>query len=140
MQEALLLQQIAAREGREPLDIPVDLLSPNPWASRIRIDDDFVNKLAESIKSMGLAIPISVRRDPNRPGAYQIVCGGLRWRAFKRLGYKTIPACLIEVEDAKMGFLSLIENLHREPYTTEELEKAKIKSPEANGLLRKFGK
>ncbi len=138
-QEELLLQKIDTIERSEPLHIPLDLLSPNPWASRIHIDDDFVDQLAESIKSAGLSIPINVRRDPNKPEAYQIVCGGLRWRAFKKLGYETIPAFLIEAEDAKMGFLSLIENIHREPYTTEELEEAKKTSSEANIFLRNFG-
>lgn len=107
------------------IDIPLELLSPNPWPSRIFVNAEAVNRLAQSIAKFGLLQPIAVRRHPERPDGYQIIAGGLRWRAVQELGRQTIRAVLIQATDAEMTLFSLFENIGREPYRASELSNAK---------------
>lgn len=121
MQEELLQQHVDADGGRATFRISVDLLSPNPKASRKVVNMEFLDRLTQSIAQHGLLQPITVRRHPDNPGTYQIVAGGLRWLAVKQLGQESIPAIVIEATDAEMGLLSLVENLSRDQYAASEL-------------------
>jgi hypothetical protein len=73
-QEEMYLKHQTADVGAL-IDIPVELLSPNPWPSRLVIEADAVSRLAESITQFRLLQPILVRRHPEVPGSYQIVAG-----------------------------------------------------------------
>jgi ParB family chromosome partitioning protein len=70
-----------------------------------------LQELANSISAEGLLQPIVVRKHGDK---YQLIAGERRWRAFQRLGIKTIPARVSVASDVSSAVLGLIENLQRE--------------------------
>jgi ParB family chromosome partitioning protein len=102
-------------------EIPIGHIRPNPWQPRLKPDEDDVQSLANSIERGGLLNPIIVRRKDHW---HEIIAGHRRFRAFKQLGYKQIPAIIKEVSDQQMLELTLVENLQRKTITPIEEAKA----------------
>lgn len=72
--------------------------------------------IVQSIKSLGLKVPIQVRRRPADdadPFKYDLICGQGRMEAFKVLGYAEIPANVSDISKEELLVRSLIENLAR---------------------------
>ena len=65
-----------------------------------------------SISSLGLFSPIIVRTRAG--GEYEIISGHRRYRAYQRLGYKSIPATVFEMSDEEAIVAMVDSNLHRE--------------------------
>ncbi len=105
--------QAGAEAGiKRVLDIPIELVSPNPDQPRKDFNEKQVRELAESIKENGVIQPIIVKR---RGEEYEIIAGERRWRAAHLAGLETIPALLKEeVTEKKSLELALIENIQRE--------------------------
>ena len=61
------------------------------------LDLQDVEQLAQSIAKQGLLQPIMVARTPEG-NLYEIMAGDLRFAACKKLGWKTIPAVIIEAK------------------------------------------
>lgn len=72
--------------------------------------------IVQSIKNLGLKKPIKVSkrivRDGEEPG-YDLVCGQGRIEAFLALGFKEIPAVVVEVSKEERLLMSLVENMAR---------------------------
>jgi ParB family chromosome partitioning protein len=96
-----------------PLEIDIDLLSPNEQQPRLSMDDARLEELSKSIKSNGVLQPLLVRRDGAR---FRIIAGERRWRAAQRAGLQRVPVVVREVSqgDHQLLELALIENLQRE--------------------------
>ena len=96
-----------------PHIIEVDLvqLRPNPDQPRMKISEDSIGELANSIEQHGLIQPIAVSRDPNNPDGFIVVAGERRFRAFQLLGKQTIPAIMTTGAHDE---IALIENIQRE--------------------------
>ena len=80
--------------------------------------------ILESIKNLGLKKPIQVSlRDngENGEGGYDLVCGQGRIEAFIALGYKGIPATVIQVSPEERLLRSLVENIARRHPSPQEL-------------------
>ena len=92
-------------------EIAVGSIVPNARQPRRDFDDAAVKELSESIRSEGLMQPIVVRKSG---AGYELIAGERRWRAFKLLGQKTIPARIMEASDASSAVLALVENLQRQ--------------------------
>ena len=92
-------------------EIPINKVEPNPHQPRIDFSEERLTELQDSIKKDGLLQPIIVR--PEGSG-YQIVAGERRWQACKRLGYQTIAAKIVVVNDIEAQEVSLVENLQRD--------------------------
>jgi ParB family chromosome partitioning protein len=92
-------------------EIPINKVQPNPNQPRIDFSEERLAELQESIGKDGLLQPIIVR--PEGSG-YQIVAGERRWQACKKLGYKTIAAKIVVVNDIEAQEISLVENLQRD--------------------------
>jgi len=92
-------------------EIPINKIEPNPNQPRTDFSEERLQELQDSIKKDGLLQPIIVR--PEGAG-YQIVAGERRWQACKRLGYTTIAAKIIVVNDIEAQEISLVENLQRD--------------------------
>jgi ParB family chromosome partitioning protein len=72
--------------------------------------------IVQSIKNLGLKKPIQVRPRSGRDGDgtdYDLVCGQGRIEAFMALGYKEIPAIVVEVTKEEALLRSLAENMAR---------------------------
>ena len=107
-------------DGRQVVNIGVDLIMPNPYQPRKRFNIVQLQELADSIKEDNghLIQPILVRPNQDR---YELVAGERRLRACKLAGFETIEAIVREdltAEEARE--LTLIENLQREDLTPIE--------------------
>lgn len=94
------------------LRIPVEYVEPNPFQPRMSFDQEALDELVESIKSLGLIQPITVRRISD--GKYQIISGERRFRACKAAGMDMIPAYIREADDQGMLEMAIVENIQRE--------------------------
>jgi ParB family chromosome partitioning protein len=100
------------KERFELLDM--DLIQHDPNQPRQRFVEDTIKELADSIKEDGLLQPIIVKPSAahDKDGAYVIVAGERRYRAFQILKRRKIPAVIREGGDTFA--LSLVENILRE--------------------------
>lgn len=94
------------------LRIPVEKIEPNPFQPRATFDEDALEELAESIKTLGLIQPITVRRLSDQ--RYQIISGERRFRASKLAGFDMIPAYIKDANDQGMLEMAIVENVQRE--------------------------
>ena len=103
----------------------VDVFSvlPNPYQPRTEFEPNALDELKRSILNNGLIQPITVRRRDDKQ--YELISGERRLRACKEIGYKTIPAYIIQVDSKEaMVALALIENIQREKLNAIEIAKA----------------
>jgi ParB family transcriptional regulator, chromosome partitioning protein len=108
--------------ARELLELPVDVVHPNPKQPRKRFDGEAGSGLAESIKREGVIQPLLVR--PRAAGGYEIVAGERRWRAARAAGHTSVPAVVREADDRDTLLLGLIENVAREQLSPVEEARA----------------
>ena len=94
------------------LRIPMDMIEPNPFQPRMTFGQDALEELAESIRTLGLIQPITVRRKPD--GRYQIISGERRFRACQMAGMDMIPAYIRDTNDQGMLEMAIVENIQRE--------------------------
>jgi len=91
--------------------VPVDLIDPPEVRIRLTEDPERLKRLATSIKRRGLQQPILVRPRGKR---FQLIAGSRRLNAFKALGWKRIPAFVVDQKAVDAVISSLIENIERE--------------------------
>ena len=92
--------------------IPVDMVEPNPYQPRMSFDNEALNELADSIRTLGLIQPITVRRKSD--DRFQIISGERRFRAFRLCNMDMIPAYVMEADDQGMLEMAIVENIQRE--------------------------
>jgi len=149
---------------RELRDIPIELLDEPEVASRVLIDSQRLEELAESIKLNGVLEPLLVIEvvcsslttegdalqpghggEPPSPSRYRVMAGHRRLLAARMAYSKTVP-CLVypaTYEDAEM--VMLVENMHREDVTAAEqgywiltlVEKKKYSMPQLCQIFRR---
>ena len=90
--------------------IPLKEILPNPYQARRKFCHTDIEKLAESIKEVGILSPLIVRRSNF---GFELICGQRRLRAAVIAGLEEIPAIIVRAGDAQCAQLSIIENLHR---------------------------
>ena len=93
------------------LDIDIDLLRPNKFQPRTRMDDEKIEELAKSIRANGIIQPIVVRKADD---GYEIVAGERRWRASQRAGLLKVPVVVRDIPEERLLASALIENIQRE--------------------------
>ena len=71
-------------------ELPLEKIAPNPDQPRKHFEQEALEELAASLKTLGLVQPITVQALPS--GSYQIISGERRWRAAQMAGLKTLPA------------------------------------------------
>ena len=94
------------------LRIPVDMIEPNPFQPRMSFGQEALEELAESIRTLGLIQPITVRHKSD--GRYQIISGERRFRASRQAGMDMIPAYIRDTNDQGMLEMAIVENIQRE--------------------------
>lgn len=125
-----LLRRMLPTKGKTIELIEVTLIRPNPYQPRRIFDEYEMNCLAESIRSIGLLQPITVRRVDN---CYQLVSGERRFRACRMAGMRQIPAIVQDFDDKTTALMALTENLQRRDLTLFEEAEAIL------ALIREFG-
>lgn len=109
--------------------LPIDKLDPNPDQPRTEIGD--LTELTASITEKGVLEPLLVK--PTNNGRWMIIAGERRWRAATAAGLEEVPCIEMDVDDAAVAEIALIENMQRKDLTPWE---------EADGLRalsEKFG-
>ena len=92
--------------------IPVDMIEPNPFQPRTTFDTAALEELSESIRTLGLIQPITVRKKAS--DRYQIISGERRFRASRLAGLTEIPAYIRDTNDQGMLEMAIVENIQRE--------------------------
>lgn len=93
-------------------DVPVSSIHANRHQPRKVFDEEALNSLVESIRSLGVLQPVLVRPSEDA-GQYELIAGERRWRAARRAGLQTIPAVVKTVEELGALEQAVVENLHR---------------------------
>lgn len=97
-----------------PIEIEIAKLHPfenHPFQVK---DDENMDLLMTSIKENGVLSPIIVRPKENTADEYESISGHRRFRAVQRLGYKTIPAFVYDLDRDTAAVAVVDSNLHRE--------------------------
>jgi ParB family transcriptional regulator, chromosome partitioning protein len=103
-------------EGSGPLPagvrmLPIAGLRPLPNQPRRSFNDDTLDELAASIKTLGILQPIVVREVD---GCFEIVAGERRWRAAQRAHLHQVPVIVRDFDDRTALEIALVENIQRE--------------------------
>jgi ParB family chromosome partitioning protein len=116
---ALIPQRSATATGS--IDIPLARIKENPRQPRLRMADDALQALAESIRQHGVIQPILVTETFD---GYQLVAGERRVRAARLAGLERVPAIVRQLADREQLELALVENLQREDLDPIEAARA----------------
>lgn len=92
--------------------IPLNQIEANPFQPRTHFEKDALAELAESIKTLGLIQPVTVRKIGN--DRYQLISGERRFKASQVAGLTEIPAYIRIANDQSMLEMALVENLLRD--------------------------
>jgi ParB family chromosome partitioning protein len=100
-------------------EIELSKIIPNPDQPRSIFDEEALEELAASIKSLGVIQPITLREIEE--GRYQIISGERRYRASQMAGLTMIPAYIKKANDENSMEMALIENIQREDLNPIEI-------------------
>jgi ParB family transcriptional regulator, chromosome partitioning protein len=131
---AILPESASSEEAGELLELPVELIKPNPDQPRTQFDPEALAGLASSIESSGVVQPLLVRPLPD--GGYELIAGERRWRAAQQAGLEKVPAVVRDPEQAERLQVALIENMVREDLNPVEEARACAALVEDLGLSK----
>ncbi|MDG1381583.1 MAG: ParB/RepB/Spo0J family partition protein [Flavobacteriales bacterium] len=97
--------------GRVAL-LPISVIEANPDQPRRTFEPFALNELADSIRTLGIIQPLTVRR--TSAARYQLISGERRFRASQLAGLDRVPAYVREANDQEMLEMALVENIQRE--------------------------
>lgn len=103
----------------EMAEISVSAIFPNPTQPRTEFDEEALEELADSIRTLGVIQPITVKRTDD--GRYLIISGERRWRAARKAGLESLPAYIREVDDENLHAMALVEHIQREDLNAIEI-------------------
>ena len=109
---------IKATPMSEMAEVAVSQCIANPTQPRRTFDETALEELADSIRTLGLIQPITVRREGEN---YLIISGERRWRAAQLAGLTTIPAYIRNVDDQNLHAMALVENIQRQDLNAIEI-------------------
>ena len=102
------------------IDIPINEIVPNKIQKIIIRDPEKFQKLKDDMDKNGQNQPIVVRELSEKKK--ECIIGHGRTEAAKQLGWKTIKAIIVELDDLKAIERCVIDNLCRSDYTPTQLE------------------
>ena len=95
-------------------EIDITEIIPNPTQPRTQFDEEALDELADSIRTLGVIQPITVKRTDD--GRYLIISGERR-----KAGLESLPAYIREVDDENLHAMALVENIQREDLNAIEI-------------------
>ncbi len=99
-------------------EIEVNLIEANPYQPRTTFDQELLEELSDSIKSLGIVQPLTVRA---LNGKFQLISGERRLRAARMAGLTTVPAYVRTANDQGMLEMALVENIQRQDLNAIEV-------------------
>lgn len=121
-------------------NIDISTIRENPDALRsVNVESDEFIDLKNSIEAQGLLKPICVRerKDANGIMHYTLVDGLHRYTACGLLGYKTIPATIVNMTDDQAWEAQIVANSQKVETKPVEYTKALVRIMSFNPLLTK---
>lgn len=126
----LLLKDIENKSNREKTDVvktlshtvamlSIDKIEFNPFQPRNHFDETEINELADSIRTLGLIQPVTVRSIGG--DKYQLISGERRLRACRIAGQNEVPAYIRIADDQAMIEMALVENIQRTDLNSLEI-------------------
>ncbi len=91
--------------------IKIESIEYNPFQPRKKFNDRELQELSDSIKTLGLIQPVTVRNIGGE--SFQLISGERRLRASRMAGLKEIPAYVRIADDQAMIEMALVENIQR---------------------------
>ena len=105
-------------------EIELSKIQPNPEQPRSIFEEETLEELATSIRSLGVIQPITLKEIG--PEQYMIISGERRYRASRMVGLETIPAYIKTAADENIVEMALIENIQREDLNSIEITQEKL--------------
>jgi ParB/RepB/Spo0J family partition protein len=105
---------LSGRPQLEPVAVThldVEKLRPSPYRLRRQHSDSEIERLADSIRHVGLLEPLCVR--PLRGDVYEVIAGERRWQAAQLLGISSVLCRVFNVTEQQAFVLAVTENLQR---------------------------
>lgn len=104
------------------LTLEIEQILANRYQPRQAWEEEELDSLAASIRSVGLIHPPIVR--PIGDGRYELIAGERRLRACRRLGHKHIPVHVRHSSHSASAEAALVENLQRVDLNPIEVARA----------------
>lgn len=133
--DALITMDDLKTEGSSSInEVEISKIQPNPDQPRSIFDEETLEELATSIRSLGVIQPITLKEiDTDK---YMIISGERRYRASLLAGLERIPAYIRTAEDENVVEMALIENIQREDLNSIEIALAYQKLIDNYGLTQ----
>ncbi|MGE3841254.1 MAG: ParB/RepB/Spo0J family partition protein [Vicinamibacterales bacterium] len=96
---------------REFRQLETSVIHESPTNPRRSFSDAGLDELTASVRRHGVLQPILVRTNGD---GFVLIAGARRLRAAKLAGCETVPARILDLDDAAADEATIIENLHRE--------------------------
>lgn len=106
----------------EVVQIPITRLRAFPDHPFYVRDDDMMQQLVESVRQVGVLMPIIVRKSED--GFYEIISGHRRKYACEPLGIEDIPAIVKEIDEDEATIMMVDSNFQREALLPSEKARA----------------
>ncbi len=133
--EALITMDDLTTGGSSSIsEIELRKIQPNPDQPRSVFEEEALDELAASIRSLGIIQPITLKEIS--PDKYMIISGERRYRASLKAGLERIPAYIKTAEDENVVEMALIENIQREDLNSIEIALAYQKLIDNYGLTQ----
>ncbi len=94
------------------IEVPEDLIVPNPRQPRQMLKDDELAELAASIREHGILQPLIVSKEDDSE-QFTLIAGERRLRAARLAGMQMVPVLIRQVTEQQQLELALIENVQR---------------------------
>ena len=115
-------------------EIELSKIQPNPDQPRSVFEEETLEELAVSIRSLGVIQPITLKETGT--DKYMIISGERRYRASLMAGLERIPAYIKTAADENIVEMALIENIQREDLNSIEIALAYQKLIDSYGLTQ----
>ncbi len=110
---------VKAKPMSQMAEIAVKDIIPNPTQPRHNFDEEALSELADSIRTLGVIQPITVK--PTDDGRYILISGERRWRAAQIANVEVLPAYIREADDTNLHAMALVENVQRQDLNAIEI-------------------
>ena len=118
--DALITMEDVKTGGSSSIsEIALSKIQPNPDQPRSMFEEETLEELATSIRSLGVIQPITLKE--MGPDRYMIIWGERRYRVSLNAGLEEIPAYIKTAADENVVEMALIENIQREDLNSIEI-------------------
>jgi len=101
-------------------EFPVERIVTHPFSFRVNVDEG-LDDLVSEIRSAGMIIEPLVCRPADKPGYVELCAGERRLHAARKLGMRTVPIIVKEMNDVEFDRVRLLENLARKDMNDIEI-------------------